>query len=172
MNLVGGKVKSKAYTSPPVGQGFRTAWFITGWKFPWIKLRFDSSIVRDLASHICQNFMRVARWRDRQFRKHLGFLGRKSLEEILTESLNLVRNWSIWFGTGSYQLRLDGAAWPRIISKPLLTHKNAIKVKQIWKNVKYLGPLAKFSVAYLRKESFLLNVVVVRLFAAKTHGNS
>ena len=37
-------------------QGFRTAWLITGQKFPWKNLKSGSSLLtlRDLSSHICE----------------------------------------------------------------------------------------------------------------------
>ena len=56
-------------------QGFRTAWLITGQKFPWKNLKSGSSLLtfRDLSSHICQIFMRMARWGDLHFRKSLDF---------------------------------------------------------------------------------------------------
>ena len=44
-------------------QGFRTAWLITGQKFPQQNLKSGSSLLtfRDLSSHICQILMRIAR---------------------------------------------------------------------------------------------------------------
>ena len=58
-------------------QGFRTAWLITGRKFPWKNLKSGSSLLtfRDLCSHICQIFLRMARWGDLHFWKSLDFSG-------------------------------------------------------------------------------------------------
>ena len=46
--------------------GFRTAWLITGQKFQGLGLKLTAVILtsRDLASHVCQKIMRMARWRD------------------------------------------------------------------------------------------------------------
>ena len=44
-------------------QGFRTAWLITGQKFPWKNLKLGSSLLtfRDLSSHICEIILWVAK---------------------------------------------------------------------------------------------------------------
>ena len=44
-------------------QGFRTAWLITGQKFPWKNLKSGSSLLtfRDLSSHICEIILWMAK---------------------------------------------------------------------------------------------------------------
>ena len=44
-------------------QGFRTAWLITGQKFPWKNLESGSSLLtfRDLSSHICEIILWIAK---------------------------------------------------------------------------------------------------------------
>ena len=79
----------------PLGQGFRTAWLITGQKFPRKNLKSGSSLLtfRDLSSHICQIFMRMARWGDLHFRKSLDF----SWSEIFWP-----KKYEIWSEMGPY----------------------------------------------------------------------
>ena len=84
-----------------LGQGFRTAWPITGQKFLWKNLKSGSSLLtfRDLSSHICQIFMRMARWGDLHFWKSLDF---RDLRFFGQQIWNLVWNGSIWLGRSSY----------------------------------------------------------------------
>ena len=51
-------------------QGFRTAWLITGQKFPWKNLKSGSSLLtfRDLGCHICQIVLWMAESGDLDFR--------------------------------------------------------------------------------------------------------
>ena len=46
----------------PLGQGFRTAWLITGQQFQGLGLKLKAFVLtfRDLPSHLCQTIMRVA----------------------------------------------------------------------------------------------------------------
>ena len=114
--------------TPPLGQGFQTAWTITGqnihWlfiksgfsvltfcdpgvclcqMFPWTNLKSGSSLLtfRDLSSHICQIFMRMARWGDLHFRNISDFLIR--IWDFFGPNIwNFVWNGSIWLGRSSY----------------------------------------------------------------------
>ena len=55
-----------------------------------------------------------------------------------------------WFHMARYGLilKLDGATWPKIISKPLLTPKKAMEGHAILKKVKHLGQLAKANFSF------------------------
>ena len=77
-------------------QGFRTVRKITGQKCQWKNLKSGLSLLtfRDLSSHVCQIFMRMARWWDLHFRK-IGFL-------IRIWEFNLVQKYGIWFEMGPY----------------------------------------------------------------------
>ena len=64
----GGVWKSRIHRFGPLGievekQGFRTAWLITGRKFPWKNLKSGSSLLtfRDLSSHICEIILWMAK---------------------------------------------------------------------------------------------------------------
>ena len=64
-------------------QGFRTAWLITGQKFPWKNLKSGLSLLLvafwDLSSHICKIFMIMARWWDLHFMKKSRVLRPKNM---------------------------------------------------------------------------------------------
>ena len=89
--------------TPPLREGFQTAWLITGQTFRWTNLKSGSSLLTfwDLSSHICQIFMRLARWGDLHFRKTSDFLTR--IWDCFGQQIwNLVWNGSIWLGRSSY----------------------------------------------------------------------
>ena len=116
----------------PKKQGFRTAWLITGQKFPWKKLKSGSSLLtfRDLQSHISQIIMRMARWGDLHFKKISDFFW-PGCEIFLS------KKYEIWFEMGPYgsvgaHIR---ALWPKIILKPLLTQKGHGMTKKKHKKV-------------------------------------
>ena len=71
--------------TPPLGQGFRTAWLLKGNQFPWNNLKSGLFILTfwDPSSHICQICVRVARWRNRSFRQKTIWLLDQSLSFIL-----------------------------------------------------------------------------------------
>ena len=89
--------------TPPLGQGLRSAWLMKGQQFPWKNLKSGSPLLTfwDLSSHICQMFMRLARWGDLHFRKISDLLTR--ISDFLAQKIwNLVSNGSIWLSRSSY----------------------------------------------------------------------